>query len=88
MNFFDFKDWFSNLKDQDFEYIKNLKYYGFRLLFDKKSTHFKEKKIFPKYPWDNNYKKIWFKQKNIDLKKWLFYKNKKIYNECIKKKII
>ena len=50
MTFFDFKEWFYDLKQNDNEYIVNMKYYGFKILFNKNSIYYKEKKIFPIYP--------------------------------------
>ena len=36
------------------EYLKNYKYLGFKIVFNKISPIFKENKIYPKYPWDED----------------------------------
>ena len=86
MSYFDFKDWYQDIKEKDHEYIKNLKHYGFRIVFDKTSVFFNNKNIYPSYPWEKNYKKIWFREKNIYFEKWLFNKNKKLYLDYQKTK--
>lgn len=78
MKFYEFKDWYKGIKDNDFEYIRNLKYYGFRIIFNEKSTFFKENNIWPDYPWKKNYKRLWFKNE-LNVEKWLFSKNKRLY---------
>lgn len=78
MKYFDFKEWFDEIKEKDYEYIKNLKYYGFKLVFYENSVVFEENNQIPKYPWSSDYKKLWIKEKNLE--KWLFYQNKIIYH--------
>ena len=50
IKFFEFKEWYSAIKDNDFEYVRNTKYYGFKIVFDKNSICFSNKDIYPKYP--------------------------------------
>ena len=88
MNFFEFKEWFTDLKRNDDEYIINLKYYGFRIIFNKNSIYFKNKEIFPIYPWNSKFKSIYIlENKNeIDIKKWLYKNNKFLYKKWIRDK--
>lgn len=84
MTFFEFKEWFIDLKEKDYEYIKNLKYYGFRIIFNKNSIFWSKKEIYPLYPWNINFKKKLI-NKNIKIENWLYYKNKKLYYHWKKK---
>jgi len=86
INFFDFKIWFNELRDKDYEYITNLKYYGFRIVFDKKSIFFKKENLIPKYPWNANYKRIWISQET-SAEAWLFKQNRKLYYQYKKQKL-
>jgi hypothetical protein len=81
MSFFDFKEWFEDLKENDYEYIKNCKYYGFRIVFNKNSIFYKKNEVYPLYPWNKSYKNIYIKQqkKNKSLEKWLLINNRFLY---------
>jgi hypothetical protein len=85
MNFFDFRNWYEEIKNNDYEYIKNRKYYGFRIVFNKKSIFWQEKKIFPIFPWKISFKKIWFQKKNINIKIWLFKQNRSLFKQLKKR---
>ena len=88
MSFFEFKEWFYELKQNDYEYIVNMKYYGFRVVFNKNSIFYKEKNIYPIYPWDSKYKNSYISnnKKNIKLEKWLYKKNKFLFKLWRKEK--
>lgn len=81
IKFFEFKDWYEEWKNNDFEYIRNTKYYGFRVIFDKNSNYFQNKNIYPTYPWPKNYLNLWFKneKKERRLEHWLRNQNKTLY---------
>lgn len=83
IKYIDFKDWFDEFKERDFEYIKNLKFYGFRIVIDKKSPIWENLNFYPLYPWNKNFKKIFIKKNKIDFQKWLFIKNKNLYKNWI-----
>jgi len=89
MSYFDFKEWFYDLKKNDHEYLINKKYYGFRIVFNKNSIFYKEKNIYPSYPWNIKYKKLYIgdKTNNIKFEKWLYKNNKLLYIKWIKEKV-
>jgi hypothetical protein len=37
MKLIDFEDWFETIIDQDYEYIRRNRFYGFRIIFYEKS---------------------------------------------------
>ena len=77
-SFIQFKNWFIQIMHEDYEYIKSLKYYGFRVMFNKNSIYWKESKLYPIYPWKKDFKNIYIKnEKNI--LKWLYNKNRLLY---------
>lgn len=82
MSFFDFKEWFYELKQNDYEYIVSLKYYGFKIIFNKNSIFYKNKEVYPIYPWNSKYKNIYINKNknNIKLEKWLYRKNRILFN--------
>ncbi len=82
ISYLDFKEWFLKLKENDHEYIKSLKYYGFRIVFNKKSLHWKEQNIYPPYPWNKNFKASYL-NKNYKLELWLALKNRELYKKWI-----
>jgi hypothetical protein len=88
MSYFDFKEWFYDLKKNDHEYIVKKKYYGFRIVFSKNSIFYREKDIYPLYPWNIKYKKLYISNnsKNIKFEKWLYKNNKLLYNKWLKEK--
>lgn len=50
MSYVDFIDWYENIYENDYEYLKNYKYYGFRFCFFKKSKNWELLLIYPHYP--------------------------------------
>ena len=58
MSLFDFTDWYESIYEQDYEYIRSMKYYGFRFIFSKESIIWKNGTIYPKYPWDTNFREV------------------------------
>lgn len=64
LSFIDFKLWFENQLERDWEYSKHYSYYGFRFIFEKHSINFNTGYIYPKYPWDVNFKKTLIKSHN------------------------
>ena len=78
--FFEFKEWFDDIKENDHEYVKSLKYYGFRIVFNKNSKSWETGEIYPKYPWPKDFKLIYF-NKNHNIESWLFLKNKELYKK-------
>lgn len=82
MKYFEFKDWFDTIKEEDYEYIKTLKYYGFRFVFSPISIAWSESKIYPIYPWKKNLKSRHIKT-DINFRKWLYMKNRYLYNKWI-----
>ena len=59
MNFFDFKIFYSEMLESDFEYYLNsYEFYGIRITFFKESSIWESKKFYPIYPWDENLKKL------------------------------
>ena len=85
MKFFEFKEWFNDLKQNDNEYLVNLRYYGFRIIFNKNSIDFKDKNVFPIYPWNSKFKKTFILSYKNDIyfKKWLYKNNKFLYRKWI-----
>lgn len=81
IKFFEFKDLIEELKENDYEYIKSLKYYGFRLIFNKQSILWTEFK-YPNYPWNRKQIKLYYKRE-INIKRWLFNKNKILYKKLL-----
>lgn len=63
INIFEFKDWLDEMKEADYEYIKSLKYYGFRICFNSNSINLKEDLVYPNYPWNPKFKNIFIKKK-------------------------
>jgi hypothetical protein len=93
MNFLDFLEWYEIKYEENWEYIKNKNNYGFRLIFFKESTCFKNNIIYPEYPWKENFKNeiISQNQKNIFFNNELIIlkrenENLKNENENLKKK--
>ena len=79
-SYYDFKNWFERIKESDYEYIKTLKYYGFRIVLYKESIIWEESKVYPIYPWKPQFKAIYF-QKKIKLESWMFLKDKNLYRK-------
>lgn len=59
-NFYQFEDWFITRYNKDWEYIKYSKYYGIKIWFNKNDKYWLEKKIYPIYPWEINFEKIFY----------------------------
>jgi hypothetical protein len=57
MTYLEFVDWYEERYEENWKYIENRKYYGFRLVFFEESTNLKTNEIFPIYPWNENFKK-------------------------------
>jgi hypothetical protein len=84
MNFIDFNHWFSEIYDNDYEYMKYFKYYGFRFTFYKESLYWEKKEIFPNYPWKNEFKELYLPKYKITNDKNNKIKNLKIQNLKLK----
>lgn len=87
ISFVDFIDLIDTLLNEDYKYVQNYNYYGFRIYFEKESFIFKEN-YFPKIPWEENFKnahitedRLKYKLKNeiktLKLKIWKLKKIKK-----------
>jgi hypothetical protein len=81
--FNDFIEWYEETYTSDWEYIKEQKYYGIRVVFYKESPFYLVGKIFPEYPWNPMFVKELIKDKTD-----FFYKNetlnlKEKYNKII-----
>jgi hypothetical protein len=57
MNYLEFVDWYEERYEENWKYIENRKYYGFRFVFFNESGALKKGEIFPIYPWNENFKK-------------------------------
>lgn len=64
MNFFDFKEWFNELLDNDWKYMQSYHFYGFNLIFYDQSVLFQEKEFWPQYPWNPFFKKMFISYDN------------------------
>lgn len=65
-----FIKWLNGVLDVDKEYILNSNFYGFRISFHDFSPFLIENKIYPSYPWVNNY---YLKIKHIEKTKYFEY---------------
>lgn len=63
MSFIDFVEWYEELYLNDFEYIKNINYYGLRFCFLPISHFWLSKTLFPIYPWNESFMALFFKSK-------------------------
>lgn len=74
MSFIDFQQWYETLYNDDMEYIKSYKYYGFQFVFFKISIGWQNGTVYPVYPWNLEYiskfiKKYEYINENVKLKK-------------------
>lgn len=79
MSYIDFEFFFKNIEKNDEKYIKNYIYYGFRIFIYKHSINWENNKLYPIYPWNNDFKE----RLNIIPKSKLLLENK-----ILKKKIL
>jgi hypothetical protein len=85
MNFLNFEDFFLKLYDNDFNYIKTSEYYGFRVVFFKESYFWKNKLIYPLFPWEKSPLKNELNSFNINEKEIQNYIQKlELENEYLK----
>ncbi len=60
MNFFDFKEWFENLWQNDWMYMQSFQLYGFSLSFFENSFIWTNSNWLPPLEFDNEFIKLWF----------------------------
>ena len=83
ISFLDFSLFYEEMFENDYQlYLNNYNFYGFTIIFMKESEIWNNKKFYPIYPWNENFKNSYiFKKNNINelksLKKEIF-KLKKI----------
>lgn len=81
LNFQDFISWYEEKYEENWKYISETPFYGFRLVFFEESLCFKNNKLYPRYPWNEN-----FKKELVNNKESFFFLNENIYlKEKIKK---
>jgi hypothetical protein len=78
MSHIDFIEWYSNIYDQDYEYLRHFKYYGFVFQFYTESIFWQCEQIYPIYPWNENFKQ------NL-VKKYIYINENKKLKEKINK---
>lgn len=92
MSFFDFKEWFSELLDNDWKYMQSYNFYGFSMVFYENSVLFNEKEFWPEYPWNTFFEKTFIPYNDVNelekyeneikkLKKKIFFLSKKGKNK-------
>lgn len=86
-SFFEFKEFFTKLYDNDFHYIKTEKYYGFRIVFFKESFFWKNEIVFPSFSWKDPLLKFEILDNYKNQKDNILIQKLKAENTLLKKKL-
>lgn len=54
-NFYEFIEWFENCYEENWKYLKEHRYYGFRFVLFDESPALISNKIYPSYPWEKSF---------------------------------
>jgi hypothetical protein len=88
MSFIDFNNWIEEIMDNDYEYLKNYEYYGFRFsIYMSQELWDSEDLFLPQYPWNENFKNTYFKNDYLSKTRDNIIKKLKKENFILKKKI-
>lgn len=93
MDYFKFENFFFDLYNNDFQYIKSHEFYGFKIVFFKESIYWKNNLIYPVYPWPLEIKELISKYSLLETETnkidelWIKIKKLQKENKILKNKI-